>query len=169
MELMESQDLDEPCFSCGGVVPYSDGPTHRYMDSSPGCWQVFGEVLSREYEEPAFGELHRLTVDNYALQHPGVPGPQSIQSVGVHLISLCLVLERGADLDFATKAIRVAAKNKNEFTWLNPPSILGEFTVADVVGATSATEHLKRIQKWSESVWEAWSEYHAVVRKWLER
>ena len=37
---------------------------------------------------------HQLTVDAYAIQHPGKPSAQSIQSVCVHLISLYASLER---------------------------------------------------------------------------
>ena len=70
------------CLSCGGVFPDIDGPVHRYMKSSPGCWAVYGEVLAREYEDPYFFEVHRLTVDAYAVQHPGSTDRQSIQSVG---------------------------------------------------------------------------------------
>lgn len=83
------------CFSCGALVPQTAGPTHRYMESSPGCWSVYGEVLVREYTDALYASLHRLTVDAYAVQHPGRPSPQSIQSVAVHLISLCLILDRG--------------------------------------------------------------------------
>lgn len=36
------------CVGCGGLFPEMDGPTHRYMESSPGCWAAYGEVLARE-------------------------------------------------------------------------------------------------------------------------
>ncbi|MCP5049599.1 MAG: hypothetical protein GY940_20685 [bacterium] len=55
-----------PCFSCGAPVPEIEGPVHRYMDSSPGCWKIFGEVLAREYSNAAYARYHRLTVDAYA-------------------------------------------------------------------------------------------------------
>ena len=93
------------CIGCGALVPQGDGPTHRYMDSSPGCWHVYGEVLSREYGDQAFRVAHRLTVDSYAVQHPGRPTPQSIQSVCIHLISLCLVVERGLTAAYATRVM----------------------------------------------------------------
>ena len=41
------------CMGCGGLVPDITGPTHEYMESSPGCWQAYGEVLGREYSDPA--------------------------------------------------------------------------------------------------------------------
>ena len=74
-----------PCIGCGALVPQQDGPTHRYMESSPGCWAIYCEVLAQEYSDIAFATAHRLTVDAYAVQHPGTPSPQSIQSIGVHL------------------------------------------------------------------------------------
>ncbi len=129
---MNPDAINDRCFSCGGLVPRVDGPTHRYMESSPGCWHVYGEVLSREYSDRSFGALHRLTVDCYAVQHPGRPSAQAIQSVCVHLISLCLVIERRIDPGYATRAIRTAVRKKERFVWLTPPSSLGAITVADV-------------------------------------
>ena len=72
-----------------------EGPTHRYMQSTPGCWAAFGRVLAREYEDQRYFEVHRLTVDAYAVQHPGIPGRQSIQSVAFHLVRLGLFQENG--------------------------------------------------------------------------
>jgi Family of unknown function (DUF5946) len=66
------------CIGCG--VPAIDGPTHRYMESSPGCWHAYGEVLAQEYSDEAFRAAHRLTSDTCAVQHPGRPSPQSIRS-----------------------------------------------------------------------------------------
>lgn len=70
-DAMQGGNLLIKCIGCGALVPQVDGPTHRYMGSSPGCWHVYGEVLSREYSDRSFGALHRLTVDSYAVQHPG--------------------------------------------------------------------------------------------------
>jgi len=57
----------------------ADGPAHAYMLSSPGCWAAYGELLAREYSDSAYRRLHRLSVDAYALQHPGIDTPQSPQ------------------------------------------------------------------------------------------
>ena len=32
------------CLGCGALVPDIDGPVHKYVPSSPGCWKTFGEV-----------------------------------------------------------------------------------------------------------------------------
>jgi hypothetical protein len=143
-----------------------DGPTHRYLESSPGCWHVYGQVLSREYSDLAFATLHRLTVDSYAVQHPGHPSPQTIQSIGLHLLSLHLVLERGLAASYATRIMAGATKTKERFFWLPPPTSLGAITVSDVVAATEPVEHEKRVRAWAESAWSAWAEHHATVRAW---
>ncbi|MHB8425474.1 MAG: DUF5946 family protein [Gammaproteobacteria bacterium] len=158
-----------PCRGCGGLFEEIQGPTHRYLEASPGCWAAYGEVLVREYSDPAYYRIHRLTVDAYAVQHPGQPSPQSIQSVAVHLISLCLVLERGIEMTRATAAIQAAVAHKENYIWLAPPSSLGSITVADIHRAQDAAEHEKLVRAWAASAWSAWSPHHATVREWLPR
>ena len=89
----------DKCFACGGSFVAVEGPTHQYMASSPGCWNAYGEVLAREYENPMlFGAVHRLTVDAYALQHPGdASDRRARQSVWVHYAALYLSLRDNED------------------------------------------------------------------------
>ncbi len=157
------------CIGCGGMVPDIQGPTHRYMESSPGCWQIYGQVLSREYSDRAFATWHRLTVDAYAVQHPGLESRQAIQSVCVHLMSLCLVLERGVDPAYATRAIGQAVKAKGRYVWLSPPTSVGEVTVVDVAQKATAEEHARAVRAWAASAWAAWAPYRDLVRGWLPR
>jgi hypothetical protein len=156
-----------PCVGCGASFPELEGPVHRYMESSPGCWAAYGEVLAREYGSPACFAVHRLTVDSYAVQHPGRPSAQSIQSVAVHLIRLCLTLERGLAPSRALAAIQAAVKAKGRYVWLTPPAARGQITVADVRKAGSVAQHTELVQAWARSAWQAWSVHHAVVRSWL--
>lgn len=159
-----------PCPGCGALFPDTAGATHRYMECSPGCWAAYGEVLAREYSDPTlFGRVHRLTVDAFAVQHPGRPSPQSIQSVAVHLISLCLQLEHDATPPEATKAIQEGSRTKTRYVWLPPPEFPGAVTVADVNAATSASAHETLVRQWAGAVWSAWSAHHAAVRAWLPR
>lgn len=155
------------CFSCGGVFPDIDGPVHRYMKSSPGCWAIYGEVLAREYSDYAYAKVHRLTVDAYAAQHPGSQDRQSIQSVGVHLVRLCLFLEHGLVEERANDAMLEAGKNKHNFFYLEPPESFGSITTADIYKAQSAQVHNKFVRDWAESVWDAWSIHHDTIRQWL--
>lgn len=144
----------------------SSSATHPYMESSPGCWAIYGEVLAREYSDQSYFEVHRLSVDAYAVQHPGKPSRQSIQSVGLHLIRLCHFLEHGLTADKANGAMLAAGKIKHSFNWLTPPASLGDVTVLDVYRAQDIAEHRKLVWQWAQSAWEAWAPHHATVRQW---
>ena len=140
------------------------------MESSSGCWAAYGEVLAREYGNPAlFARVHRLTVDAYAVQHPGRPSRQSIQSVALHLVSLCLALEHGATSQEATLALREGTRAKGRYVWLSTPASLGSLTVADVLPAREATAHEVLVRQWAGAAWAAWSLHHSVVRAWLPK
>jgi hypothetical protein len=157
-----------PCFGCGAPVPDEEGPTHRYLGASPGCWRLYGEVLGREYADyPRFAPVHRLTVDAYAAQHPGTPSPQSVGSVAAHLIRLHLQLECGLPHDRANDAmLGISSRSKEDFVWLDPPDDLGDVTVLDVLEARDPEEHMERVRGWAASVWEAWAPHHETVRRW---
>jgi hypothetical protein len=154
------------CMWCKGVFPDGEGPTHKYMESTPGCWAAFGRVLTREYEDQRYFAIHRLTVDAYAVQHPGVASRQSIQSVGLHLVRLCLFLERGLAPDEANDAMLAAAKHKAHYHWLEPPSHLGALTVANVDASAGTEEHMSVVRSWASQMWAVWSPYHSTVRAW---
>ena len=83
------------CVGRGGQFPDADGPAHAYMRGSPGCWQLYGELSARAYDNRIVPLLHTHSVDCYAVQHPGGSkrDRRQRQSVAVHLISLCLLLE----------------------------------------------------------------------------
>jgi Family of unknown function (DUF5946) len=158
----------EPCPGCGALFHAIDGPTHRYVGASAGCWEVFGRVQASHYEGLGSSLTHRLTVDTYMVQHPGTPSPQSIQSVAVHLITLYFLLEQGLDPRKAADVTRVAADHPptGGYVWLDPPFPLGSLTILEVEAAKDEPEHDERIMQWARSVWEAWSPYHETVRRW---
>jgi hypothetical protein len=159
------------CIGCGALVPDVEGPTFRYPDAaSPGCWAIYGEILAKEYGAYGYPPVHRLTVDAYAVQHPGRPTPQTAQSVTLHLISLCLVLEQGAPTTYATRMMQHVAENyKRAFPWLDPPPSLGDITVLDVVNAAGYADHARRVRRWAQSTWAAWSVHHDTIRAWITR
>lgn len=158
-----------PCIGCGALVPDITGPTHRYMESSPGCWAIYGAVLAREYCSPADGAVHRLTVDAYAVQHPGKPSPQSIQSVAIHLLRLFLILERGYTDEAAGRAMPILVRRKHEFSWLDPPPLLGNKTVLHVWSAKEPETYTQAVWQWGRSAWQAWQPHHQQVRRWLPK
>lgn len=155
------------CQGCGLVLPERRGPAHPYLGCSPSCWAVYGEVLAREYGDPAFFRVHQLTVDTYAVQHPGVPERRSIQSVALHLITLCLVIEEGTDPSDGPTLHRRLAK-RSRFDWLAPPRPNGRITISDVRGAANAAEHGRLVHAWARDVWAAWAPHHATVRRWID-
>ena len=161
----------ERCPDCHAWVPHVDGPhPHPYLGGTPGCWQIYGEVLAREYGDRAYWEVHRLTVDAYSAQHPGKPERRAIQSVNGHLFSLHLMLERRLDSTYATRALgalidRAAA----EFKWLEPPPDPGPITVVDVHVTRGVEEHVATVRRWAASVWGAWAAHHDAVRELARR
>jgi hypothetical protein len=148
------------------MVPDVDVPGHRYIGSSPGCWATFGEVLAREYSDYRYARAHRLTVDAYAVQHPGEPSPHAIASVAVHLLHLYWVIEMGDETEHAALAMQRAAARKKEYFWLQPPSVLGAITVKHVHEAASPEAHVERVRAWAEEMWRVWRPHHEIVRSW---
>lgn len=155
------------CPGCGALFPNIEGPVHRYIESSPGCWAAYGEVLEREYADPAYFAVHQHTVDAYAVQHPGRPSKQANQSVAVHLMSLCLVLEHGLELERAPRAIQAIVGTKKDFGWLTPPDEPFSITVADLKDARDLVAHHAAVRAWARSAWQAWSSHHTVIRAWI--
>jgi hypothetical protein len=137
------------------------------MLSAPGCWSLFNQVAVQQYEIASF-DLRRMAVDAYAVQHPGTTDRRAVQSVAVHLISLCFVLERGLTPTDATGKMRDALTDKSRFVWLKPPSSMGEITVVDVVNITDPTEHEALVKRWAHSAWEAWRAHHDRIREWAK-
>ncbi len=167
MEREESATAN--CFSCGAEVPAVEGPTHDYMLSSPGCWQMYGEVLAREYQDPTYTSRHQLTVDAYAVQHPGDGSPAATRSLHLHLTSLCMVFEHGSQPIEARRLVKRLAEDGFDPEWLEPPEVLGEVTVADVHVAEDAQAHLAAVERWARSAWQAWSGHHEPLLRRVER
>ena len=157
-----------PCPGCGVVLPEYDGPTHPYIGASAACWALYGELLGYEYAELGYPECHRLTVDAYAVQHPGRRERRSIQSVGTHLSGLYLVLERGMDGPQATAFKNRVVAAGARFQWLNPPRPDGQLTVWDVLQMRHEMRHCDAVEQWAHSVWSAWALHQATVRDWVE-
>ena len=160
-------DRSAKCCGCGEEFPGDDGPTHPYVLSSPGCWKAYGDLLAREYQDQSYWPVHRLTVDSYAVQHPGVDTPQARNSVGIHLSRLCLMLEMAWPMQRVNGAMEEITARKSEYPWLTPPAFLGDVTVRHVLAARNASEHADEVERWARSVWAAWAGQHAAVREWV--
>lgn len=107
--------------------------------------------------------VHRLTVDAYAVQHPGTPERRSTQSVWVHLAGLYLTMERGLSHAFARRVIGDLTQEADRLAWLLPPSDLGAITVLDVARTANATAHEEAVRRWAGTTWAAWKVHHGAV------
>ena len=161
--------MTSACCGCGAVLPTIDGPIHRYMSSSPACWAAFGGILAREYSDRRLAAVHRLSVDTYAVQHPGDKSPQCVQSVAVHLCRLCVVLETNYPVEHANSVMLQVKRFEHRFFYLVPPLRRGAITAADVLSAASVEEHIRKVRQWAQSAWEAWSAHHETIRRWLPK
>jgi Family of unknown function (DUF5946) len=147
------------CFSCRAMVPDIEGPTHRYMTSAPGCWQLYGELLAKEFSDYYDPDTHGLTVDAYAVTHPGEPQRVTVQSVNIHLLRLYFRLEKGVPGDRAPALLRKILGDRElvaRFTWLEPPSFEHTMNVNDVLEAGGFEEHKELIRAWAQSAWATW-------------
>ena len=154
----------DSCVGCGGLFDVMDGPIHRYMTSSPGCWLRYGELLGALATRPEAQGARQLCVDAFAAQHPGTPSPQAIQSVAVHLLNMYGYFVRGRPV-----APPQLTGHGTAFYWLTPPSFVGCRTVLDVPteGSTEVLEVAAR--QWARSVWQAWSGQHPQIAVWAEQ
>lgn len=155
---------------CGVEVMNISGPTHEYIGSNAGCWQIFCEVLAREYTQ--YNELwktHRFTVDAYAVQHPGDNSRRAVQSVYVHLARLYLQLERGINGKQVNYFMKKMINYKTEYKWLSPPDFSGTLNINDVAKAKNLEEHKTLVYKWAESVWSAWEPHHIDIAAFAEK
>ena len=151
---------------CGAEVPRIDGPTHRYMLSAPGCWALFGELLAGMYGAGSAQNLRRRCADAFAVQHPGTPGPQAIQSVAGHLMSLHAQFELGQSPERAHAILEAVVRNEHILRWLTPPASMGRVVVRDVVARTGDLD--EAVHEWARGAWLAWEPSHGQIRDWYE-
>jgi hypothetical protein len=151
------------CPDCHARVPGVDGPTHAYIGANAGCWAAWGDLQARAYGEPALAPVMPLAVDAYAAQHHGVEGRRQAQSVWVHLVSICLVLEHGWSPVAGIRAKQLLLEHDPVFSWLPPPADPGPLTVLDVA-SVSGEEAAVAVRRWAASVWDAWSGHQDAIR-----
>lgn len=114
-------------------------------------------------------ETHRLSVDCHAAQHPGKPSPQAIQSVGVHLVALCLTLEHGMTVEQVRPVMGELSKGR-----FFEPIVAG--TRAEprsddhhrAAGRADAGDVASLVRAWAQATWDAWSAHHGQLREWAD-
>jgi len=170
----------EICPFCGLRTEKNDGPTHKYLVSSPGCWNVYGEVLAREYQDYRFFKYHDVTVDAYALQHPGEKSKQTINSANIHLASLYAFFSLGHDASALSRIKQLIAGKKlgdklgkkhvkkhvkklgnmPPLKWLDPPEDLTGITVASLLSVNNPGEYHAKLIEWAYFVFRKWEAHH---------
>jgi Family of unknown function (DUF5946) len=164
----------EYCDECGVPVDGSGPDTgpHAYFGGHPGCYGLFNEVIAREFSDAAYFSVHRLTVDTYAVQHPGSDKDRrAVQSVNIHLMALYLAIEaRAANPQIVHTLKKAASKGKTIFEPLSRPEPAAYMmTVGDVLKADNAQQHCKFVREWAEATWQAWQEHHSLAKAYAEK
>jgi Family of unknown function (DUF5946) len=150
------------------LLPAFQGPTHAYVGASPACWRLYGQLSVVWWGGPEGLPLDRLVVDTYGAQHPGRRQVRAVQSVAVHLMGLCTVLERGVEPRIAPSRDRKIVRRALDLHWLDPPRPIGTLTVRGPLRACGPGEHAESIEAWARDVWAAWEPHHETVRSWLD-
>ncbi|MFD1734476.1 DUF5946 family protein [Deinococcus malanensis] len=120
----------------------------------------------RQYAVLARGRaLEALLVDAYAVQHPGTPSNQAINSVAIHLMVLYGVIVRGYAPDQAQRLRQRPGQQRRvpkheRFFWLTPPSFASVLTVADVLSAADVQARADVAEAWVRDVWSVWAQLH---------
>lgn len=138
------------------------------LTSNLTCKEMYEKVLAREYNNPAYGVVHLLSVDAYTLQHSEL---FSQRLNAYHLLRLCWTLKYGGDPRIGQPGFTSPrlAQSYRKFPVLEPPLNRGLVTVADVYEAPNALEHVRQVWRWSQSVWLAWEVHHAWAHAWVEK
>jgi Family of unknown function (DUF5946) len=157
------------CSGCGLVLPLHGGPTHAYVGASSACWSLYGQLPTAFTMTAVDATVRRLALDTYAVQHPGRPQRRSVQSVAVHAMGLCVLLERGGE-ERRVKSVlgRRPTRPAPSLHWLEPPRPNGTLTVQDSLGAEGPEEYVAAVRLWATDVWAAWEPHHDTVRRWLD-
>jgi Family of unknown function (DUF5946) len=156
------------CFGCGALAPDLRGPVHGYMLAAPGCWSLYTGLedwKSRLSGPPGIDTIQRM-VDSYAVQHATSPDRRNTQSVAIHLMSLCAVLEHGVPGSRLRRLLGSWAHRPGGYPVLEPRPAAYALTVRDVADADAAAR-ADVVRLWAEMTWSAWSDHHEQVRAWL--
>ena len=157
------------CSGCGLDAPAVDGPTDPYGGASAACWAAFQRVTVRDYGEFRYPEVHRLIVDAYMSQHPGYATPAGRRSVAVHLVGLCLALERGAKGKAIGEIMARVFPDKQDIAAPEPIPALTGVTVASLLDAPDLASHSRLARAWAGAVWRSWTPAHVRVRQWADQ
>lgn len=160
------------CFSCGSKSLNLEGLSHEYMLSASGCYEMFNEVLEKEYSDYLYAKAHHYTVDAYATQHPGeLTNSKAVNSVGIHLVSLYFLFEENMDLTLAAHLKMEFAEFNKKYKVIAPlkrPSKFEEMTIFDIWDNEDPEKHFELCEKWARITWNTWKQEHLTIQKWAK-
>ena len=133
------------------------------MTAAPACWAIYGELNAHLLSNPDAAGYRQWCVDAYAVQHPGEPNEQAIQSVAAHLLSLYSTLVLEMPINKASRVISRVTSRKGRYRWLPPPST-HTMTIVYVVRNHHRLDEVAR--EWARAAWDAWRPHHEEVKTW---
>lgn len=136
------------------------------ITSKQKCQEYFDTVLAREFSDAGYWKAHRLTVDAYSLQHPD-KHMISPKSFAAHLAGMCIAME----FDNNPHLFRRLQQWLDGEKKLEKPDLLddvGDLTIAHVMSAKHAEEHLRLVKEWAEDVWNTYAVYHDLAKQWIQ-
>jgi hypothetical protein len=175
------------CPGCGALFPPFEGPTHRYVGASAGCWALLNWTVtnggtdttglvaqSRIPENPVRVPEYRIAPpldalfgDAYGVQHHGEDSPPAIQSVAVHLLNLHGIIS--GKTTRPRWPISRALRTRGVFHKLDPPLLGSALTIRHLFPGGGVVTPVTRSQ-YVVSVYEAWMGLHrSTVEQWYER
>ncbi len=157
------------CPKCGAVCPDVDGPRHPYLVSSAACWAAFGALQADEIARFGYPPVHGLVVDAYAVSHGGDGSDRrDRQSVCIHLIAICAVLERGEPPSRRVALLQRLTARKSDWPLLSRPDGWPRLDHTHLARAADVDDYSRRAAEWARAVWSLWSSEHAHIRDLLD-
>ncbi len=153
----------ETCPACGHVGDH-DGPGHAYLSVSPACWARYGEVLAREYSDPAYWRTHRVLTDAYCGQHSIGADRRARQSLWIHMAALSMHFDDRAEDEVIVDFLGRAAKSDHPFPELAMPAENMSVRIDAVHAAPDAPSHRAAAVEYARAVHEVWAPHRAALR-----
>jgi hypothetical protein len=139
--------------------------SHSYIGANPECWEMYGKILVKEFENPDYFKVHRITADTYGAQHIGDQADRRArQSANVHLIALYLTVGELEDPRKVLEFLKEATRVKRDWPALSQRQAPKWMTVKDIIEAHTAEEHGLLVKKWGQSVWNEYSDIHSSIK-----
>lgn len=155
-----------PHCDSGRVSGDQTGRDHAFP--APSCRADYRALIERERSDLRYMRIHALSVDAWAVQHPGPASDEAARTVGIHLVSLYAQLMLDASYR-ELKMIRRRAADTIEFRWLPLPDTPARLGVQHALQADSPQAHRERVAAWALSAWRAWHPHSEQVMSWARR